>query len=386
MAKRRKLEAPSAEDLGRLEKELDNKVIGLGGNPARGAGLAPIAQVAAETASGFDPRSVETRAEAVRDKTDAAALRDARGRGLVMLELSVDLIDADALVRDRVVLDAEEMEELKSSIAKSGLRLPIEVFEYATGAQGSGGQGAAVPSGNGDAVRASGRYGLLSGYRRLMAVRQLRALSGDPAYDTIKAVVRDPDTMGGPFAAMVEENEIRASLSHFERGRIAVIAAVQGAFVNTEAAVNALFPMASKAKRSKIRSFALIYEELGDMLVFPDLIKEKDGLKIAAILRDGGEARLREALERQQPGTPQEEEAILVDAVSRIAAPAPDRTRGGRPRKGAQAVGSEVRLQSGVTLQLAEDGKGWMIRMGGDRVDRALAQDVLDEVRRLLDR
>ena len=108
-------------------------------------------------------------------------------------------------------------------------------------------------------------------------------------------MLRDPGAMGGTFAAMVEENEIRASLSHYERGRIAVIAAQQGAFVNAEEAVNAFFPMASKGKRSKIRSFALIFEELGDMLTLPDLIREKDGLKIAAALREGAEARLREA-------------------------------------------------------------------------------------------
>lgn len=110
--------------------------------------------------------------------------------------------------------------------------------------------------------------------------------------------------MGGAFAAMIEENEIRSSLSHFERGRIAVIAAQQGAFANVEASVEALFQQASKAKRSKIRSFALIFEELGDMLAFPEALREKDGLRLATGLRDGAERALREALAAETPETP----------------------------------------------------------------------------------
>lgn len=99
--------------------------------------------------------------------------------------------------------------------------------------------------------------------------------SGQGKYDMIKAVLRDPHALGGPFAAMVEENEIRAGLSHFERGRIAVIAAQQGVFPTVEAAVDALSPQASKAKRTKVCSFALIFEELGDMLAFPEEMKER---------------------------------------------------------------------------------------------------------------
>ena len=116
----------------------------------------------------------------------------------------VDAIQADALVRDRTRIDGEEMAELKASIQAHGLRLPIEVF-----------------------TRREGRtaYALLSGYRRLRAYQDLYAETGKEAYKTIPALVRDPEALGGGFTAMVEENEIRANLSHYERGRIAVIAA-----------------------------------------------------------------------------------------------------------------------------------------------------------------
>src|SRR5690606_4891019 len=135
--------------------------------------IAPIATVAAEAAAALDPRPVAERAEMARDRQDAAAWREAQGQGLLILDLPTEGIEADALVRDRSSIGAEELEELKSSIAKNGLRLPVEVF--------------ALPTGG---------YGLLSGYRRLMEVRALRALTGDKRYDRIRALLRDPETLG----------------------------------------------------------------------------------------------------------------------------------------------------------------------------------------------
>lgn len=355
MAKRRNLEVPSGEALRQMEEEFRREA------PGPRAGVAPIAQVAAESAAGFDPRSTTERAEAARDRLAAGELRAAQARGLVMLEIPLDEIDAEELVRDRVVIDAEELEELKAAIARNGLRLPIEVF-----------------------VKAEG-YGLLSGYRRLMAVRALRALNGDGRYDRIRAVLRDPEAMGGAFAAMVEENEIRAGLSQYERGRIAVIAAQQGAFANPEAAVEALFPVASKAKRSKIRSFALIFEELGDMLRFPDLIREKDGLRLAQALRDGAEVRLRAALgQGAEPDTPEAEAARIEAALAGLAPVAADLRRGGRPRRDRVAP---VRVATGFTIEAQQDARGWSIRLGGDRpVDRELVERLVAELRYLLDR
>ncbi|MBT9385362.1 ParB/RepB/Spo0J family partition protein [Pseudooceanicola sp. CBS1P-1] len=365
MAKRRKLEAPSVQDLNRLEEEFRRETPAEGGGRPRASLAAPIAQVAAEAASSHQPRPAEERAAQARDQRDAERLREAEGRGLVMLEIPLDEIDPDALVRDRVVLDAEEMQELQLSIAANGLRLPVEVFALAEG-QGY-------------------RYGLLSGYRRLRAFQALKG--GNPragTYDTIKAVLREPEAMGGTFAAMIEENEIRSGLSHFERGRIAVIASQQGAFVNVEAAVDGLFPMASKAKRSKIRSFALIFEELGDMLAFPDLIREKDGLKIAAALRNGAESALREALARRHAETPDEEAEMLTAALAEVTPSDPDPRKGGRPKK--QPETRSVPLDSGIVLEYGPEGKGWTIRLKGRRLDRELVELAVSELERMLSR
>ncbi|WP_311199555.1 hypothetical protein [Phaeobacter inhibens] len=52
--------------------------------------------------------------------------------------------------------------------------------------------------------------------------------------------------------------------------------------------MDALFGAASKAKRSKVRSFAAVHEGLGDLLRYPNALSEKAGLKLAAALRSGG--------------------------------------------------------------------------------------------------
>lgn len=352
MAKRRTLVPPSAEDINRVEEEFRRET------SLPRPTVAPIATVAAEAAAALDPRPAAERAEVARDRQDASAWREAQGQGLVMLDLATDGIEADALVRDRSSIGAEEMEELKLSIAKNGLRLPVEVF--------------ALPSGG---------YGLLSGYRRLMAVRALRALSGDSRYDRIRAVLRDPETLGGPIAAMVEENEVRAGLSQFERGRIAVLAAQQGAFPNVEAAVEALFPVASKGKRSKIRSFALIFEELGDMLSFPEQLREKDGLRLATALREGAEGALREALALTTPANPEEEATLLDRALAGLAPKVADPKRGGRPKRDVLAP---VLSPSGFRLEAQEDAKGWSIRLGGRAASREIVERVMREMARAL--
>ncbi|NPD15985.1 ParB/RepB/Spo0J family partition protein [Xinfangfangia sp. D13-10-4-6] len=354
MAKRRTLVPPSLADINRVEEEFRRET-----SLARPT-MAPIAAVAAEAAAAADPRPTHERLAAARDHADANAWREAQGQGLVMLELPIDGIDADALVRDRSAIGAEEMEELKLSIAKNGLRLPIEVFT--------------LPGGG---------YGLLSGYRRLMAVRALKALSGDPRHDRIRAVLRDPETMGGPIAAMVEENEVRAGLSQYERGRIAVLAVQQGAFANVEAAVDALFPVASKAKRSKIRSFALVFEELGDMLAFPEQLREKDGLRLAAALRDGAEGRLRESLALHSPASAAEEAVHLDKALAALVEKPADPSRGGRPKR--EPTARHI-LPSGLVIEAHEEAKGWSIRIGGATADRDLVLRGLRDMAQLLER
>ncbi|MEH6836012.1 MULTISPECIES: ParB N-terminal domain-containing protein [Falsihalocynthiibacter] len=365
MAKRRKVIAPSADELDKIEAEFRRETLN-----RPNAVVAPISQVAADAAREHAGISVEGRSEMARDKTDANAHRDAKGQGRLIEDIAIESIAENSMVRDRMVLDAAEMDELKLSISAHGLRLPVEIYAQ---------DGAAQP------------YGLISGFRRLQAVRDLYALTKQEKYATIKALVREPEALGGAVTAMVEENEIRASLSHFERGRIAVISAQQGVFASTEAAVDALFSAASKAKRSKIRSFSLIFEELGDLLVFPEMLREKDGLRLAAVLRNGAEARLRENLalgqERGQCQSAIEEWALLEEVVLQYENDAQPKPKGGRPKRVTGWEGADtLRLSTGVTLQRQSDSQGHLIRIKGARVDSILVEEAMQYLAQLFEK
>lgn len=349
MAKRRRLTAPSDEDIRAMDAEFRSET-----PPRPNPSTAPIAQVAADAAFASNPEPAQVRL----DRLDAERLRDAQDRGLIVTEIATHLIHTDTMIRDRTVLDPEEMAELRASITANGLRLPIEVY-----ADGAG-------------------YALLSGYRRLLAVRAIEAAGpGDGRYTHIKAFIRPATDTATAFAAMVEENEVRASLSHFERGRIAVIAAQEGAFEDTEAAVNGLFASASKSKRSKVKSFAEVFEMLGDMLQHPESLSERRGLRLAGALRQGGQGPLRAALEAGQGGDADTEWAALEAVIAGIEQGPRVSPKMGRPRTPSQNGWTDVqtlKLAGGVTLQQGHDGKGFVIRLRGkpvteDRMETVMA-------------
>jgi ParB family chromosome partitioning protein len=365
MARRTKLTAPSAEELQSLEAGFAAKPQAAGTTR-----MPPIAQVAAEAAALTPTASAEMRAEAARDKRDAERLRAAEAEGLILLDVPTAEIVADELTRDRMVMDPEAMEELKHSIAVSGLRLPVEIFEIADPGDGP-------------------KFGLLSGFRRLAALRALEAETGQREFRTIRAILRHPGSVAGAYLSMVEENEIRASLTPYERGRVAVLAVQQGAYDAVEQAVNGLFHAASKGKRSKIRSFALVHEELGDMLAFPEHLSERAGLRLAAALRAGLAGRLREALATGH-GTDADAEWEIMEPIVEIAeAEIRPPARGGRPRtrKAAPAPDSPgvYRLDNGVTIRRESDSKGYYIRLEGRHVDSDMIDTIMFEIKRLLE-
>lgn len=369
MAKRRRLETPSTDDLSRIEEEFRSETFD---RPASTRSVAPIAQIAADSAQHSQAGGIEARAARARTEADAARLVAAQAQGLLMTEIPLDDIDADAMIRDRLSMGEAEMQELRQSIAAHGLRLPIEVFEL----QAPGPEGP--------------RFGLLSGYRRLLAVRGLLDLTEADKYRSIKAIIRPQADRGHAFVSMIEENEVREQLSHFERGRISVIAANHGAFANTEDAVDKLFASGSKAKRSKIRSFALIFEELGDMLQFPEGLTERRGLQLASALRQGAEQRLRQALSECRPSDPEEEWLAIEQAIVTTDPLLRDPRKGGRPRSSPPAAGwiddRTLRTSTGVTIRRAQDSRGHILRLEGAAVTGELMDSLMAEIRALLER
>ncbi len=216
----------------------------------------PIARVAAESA-----------AEAALSELSDVMAR-ARAEGRLVLRLPLAEIEADHLVRDRIGLDEEELAGLISSISEHGQRNPVEVSEIAPG-----------------------RYGLISGWRRLTALKRLCA-SGNSQFDHVLALVRRPDTAADAYIAMVEENEIRLGLSYYERARIAARAVEQGVFPSEREALRRLFANASRSRRSKIGSFLTLYQHLDPVLRFPSAIPERLGLALEKRLQEADSAML----------------------------------------------------------------------------------------------
>lgn len=351
MAKRR-LDPPSADQLAAMDAAFRSET------PERpGRGAAPIAQVAGEAAQFTTGESPDAKI----NRIDAEKLRVAEEQGLLIVEIPVDQIATTELVRDRTIIDQDEFDELLTSIQLSGLRLPIEVYKTDDG------------------------YQLISGYRRLLAFRNLAERFGE-AYGTIKAIVRPQRDLGFSFMAMVEENEVRANLSHFERGRIAVLAARQGAFPSTDDAIAKLFLSASKSKRSKVKSFAEVFECLGDVLKFPEDLTERRGLRIAAAIRHGAEDKLRDALEAGQGGSIEAEWAALEPVIETTEAAPKTAPKMGRPKaRPLPADGNRMTLSSGVKLERSSDSKGYYIRISGPSVDSETLDAAMQQLAHLFE-
>lgn len=198
-------------------------------------------------------------------------LQAARNEGRMVLSLPLAAVDATHLVRDRVALAEDEMAVLCDSLRARGQQMPIEVLDLG-----------------------QGRYGLISGWRRLTALQRLHDETAEACFATVRAFLRAPQDLSAAYLAMVEENEIRADLSFYERARIAVRAASTGVYPDTHKAVQSLFSAARAPKRSKIMAFTHLVEQLDEDLRFPTAVPEKVGLALVGALQ--GDIRFRHRL------------------------------------------------------------------------------------------
>ena len=234
----------------------------------------------------------------------AAELESARAEGRLARLLALEEIDESHLVRDRLAVEGDALDELVASLRARGQRTPIEVVDKGEGA-GTG-----------------PRYGLISGWRRLSALRILA--EEDAAFARVAAIVRAPETASEAYLSMVEENEIRLGLSYYERARIVVKALEQGVYRDKGTALRTLFGNVSRAKRSKIGTFMEVVEALDGSLRFPAALGERFGLRLARHLhRPGLTDALRAALAEASPATADAEFDIII-SVLESAVPAPD--------------------------------------------------------------
>lgn len=288
---------------------------------------APIAQVAGEASATAALQEV------------AEELHRARAEGRLVQRLPLEAIEVDHLVRDRVASDPEEMAALRESLRQRGQQAPIDVVDLG-----------------------QGRYGLISGWRRLTALQDLFAETGDPRFSAVQALLRRPDSASDAYLAMVEENEIRVGLNHYERARIALKAVEQGVYANPQAALRHLFANASRAKRSKIGSFVALHHALGPALRFPGALPERLGLALAAAIEaDAALApRLIQTLQAAAPTTPVEEQRLLAQALS-------------RPKTGSDIAETAAEPAPGLRLQTTGVPGQMRLVLSGPRLDPALA-------------
>lgn len=292
----------------------------------------PIAQVAGESAT-------SAALEALTDE-----MVRARSEGRFIQPLPLEAIDETHLVRDRMIANEDEMQVLISSLRARGQQTPIEVV----------------------ALR-DGRFGLISGWRRLSALRRLYHETQETRFATVNAILRAPETASDAYLAMVEENEIRIGLGYYERARIAAKAAEQGVYADEAVALRGLFASASRAKRSKIGSFLTIYHALDGDLRFAAAIPERLGLSLSKALKDDPTCaeRLRARLQATPPETPEQELTLLSDL--------------GRQTKGKKTLKASIESnRSGLEtiggIELQADTTGHRLILSGSGVDAAFCK------------
>ncbi len=302
MAKRKRLTPPQPGSLAER-----------GATPA--PGRVPIAQVAGDA-------SFTAAFETVQGE-----LQSAQREGRMVLSLPLTAIRADYLIRDRLACDAEEMEALKQSIHQRGQQTPIEVADL--------GQGV---------------YGLISGWRRVQALAALHEESGGlERFGTVQALLRLPADRPAAYIAMLEENEVRANLSFYERARIVVQSVDAGVFDSDKQALQSLFSTASFSKRSKIKSFMPLVRALDGALRYPAQIPERLGLALSRVIGEDSSAaaRLEGALKSKDVTSADDERRVL------------ERHQGGtvpKTKKGSKAhdrASSSAPALQGVTVTFA---------------------------------
>ncbi len=286
----------------------------------------PIAQVSGDSSA----------AAALGEVTEA--FTRAREEGRLVQAIPLEAVRADHLMRDRIAVDEGALEDLVASIRARGQQTPIEVVALEEG------------------------YGLISGWRRLEALRRLHAETGAAEFATVLALLRRPAEASEAYQAMVEENEIRLGLSYYERARIAVRAAEAGVYPDRRAALRGLFAAASRARRSKIASFMVVHDALDGALRFPAAIPERLGLRLAKALEaDPALApAVRARLRKADPADAAAEAALLTRALAPAADP--------RPPEGAQEI------RPGVFLEVTGGYLKPKLTISGPKVDNALRE------------
>jgi ParB family chromosome partitioning protein len=131
----------------------------------------------------------------------------------------------------------------------------------------------------------------------------------------IPAFVRRPADEAEALADMIAENEIRADLSPWEKGRIVVEARDQGLFDTLDEAVSRLYPALNRQRRNRIRAVADVVEELGEILAEPETLAQQHLLRLSATLRAGLGDLIQTALAQSSEATPKAQWRTILPII-----------------------------------------------------------------------
>lgn len=268
--------------------------------------------------------------------------------------IPLDQIDAHALPRDRDSFDAQAQGELERSIISQGLRQPLEVWQLSQ-------------------PRGDHRYGLISGFRRLAAARNL-------GHTTVPAFLTQPKDIPDALAAMVTENEIRAQISPWEKGALILDCLRSEVFDTQDAAINALFGPLSRQKKARLRSITLVVEVFDGALADPHTLSIARLERLATALRAGFEDLLTDALRTSRSDTAQGQWAALEPLIAEALNPNHAGTSPGTRNAARRAI--KVRNTLHIRRELTKS--GWILRFSGPEAKvPGLMDDVMAHIEHL---
>lgn len=277
-----------------------------------------------------------------------------------ILHIPLAAIAMDALPRDRSTLDEAALAELQASVSATGLRQPIEVWRLSTPSDGH-------------------EFGLISGLRRLTVHQNLDRLRPG-AFATIAAFLRSPASVPDAMAAMVAENEIRADLPPWDKGRMLVQAVEEGIFDTIEAAALSLHPTITRQKRFVFRTYAAVVDELQDQISTPERITHSQMLRLGSAMRGGLIEVIQQILKETRARTLDHQWQALLPTLTEADRHDPEVAATPKsPARPRRLLG----LKQGLFIrrELAKD--GWTLRFSGEEARKgALMDDVMDYIER----
>lgn len=279
-----------------------------------------------------------------------------------LIHIPLAEIREDALLRDRIALDPLALDDLIRSIHADGLHQPIEVWRLS----------------HPDATH---RYGLITGLRRLTALRALQSWPNPQRFATIPAFVLPVTEVPQAMATMVSENEIRSAVSPWEKGTLLTQCVRHGIFPTLDAAVDALYPALTRQKRNRLRALALVVEECEGLFTAPETLTTGQMERLASALRGGLAPLIAQILTENRDCNLQTQWSALLPTLREALDPEPEEpTHPTRPRRLLRLTAGE-----GLTLRRERLKSGWALVFSGPEARKGgLMDDVMDMVEAML--